>query len=155
MPDFDLHTLDDAPEGSRENLAASRARYGHVPNLHAILAESPAALGAHHALFDAFERSSFTPAEQQMIYLVINREHGCAYCMAGHTPMALAASVDAETVETLREGTPLANARHEALRRFVVRMIAARGRWHRTRPTPSWRQASRGRTCSRWSLPSR
>lgn len=127
MPDFDLHTPDDAPEGSRANLAASLARYSRVPNLHAILAESPAALDAHHALFDAFERSSFTLAEQQMIYLIINREHGCAYCMAGHTPMALAVDVEPEIVEALREGTPPGDPRHEALRRFVVRMVEARG----------------------------
>jgi len=39
------------------------------------------------ALWDLFEATSFTPVEQQVVYLTANYEHDCHYCMA-HSGLA-------------------------------------------------------------------
>ena len=127
MTDFPLHTPETAPEGSAETLRGIREAWGFVPNLHAELAEAPAALEGYGAVFDAFSRSSFTPAEQQVVYLAINYENECAYCMAGHSVLAAKAGVPADAIEAIREGRPIADRRLEALRRFAAAMTAERG----------------------------
>jgi len=41
MTDFTLHDENTAPEGSKELLAKSKAAYGMIPGLHAVMAEAP------------------------------------------------------------------------------------------------------------------
>ncbi|MCB2128179.1 MAG: hypothetical protein KDE03_03665 [Rhodobacteraceae bacterium] len=85
MPDFTLHTPDTAPDGSRDALAAVTKAWGFTPKLHAILAESPAALIGYDTLFGLIAQSSLSPVEQQVVYQSINVFHGCEYCTMGHT----------------------------------------------------------------------
>lgn len=44
MSDYPLHTLETAPEKSRSLLEASQKEMGMIPNLHAVMAESPSVL---------------------------------------------------------------------------------------------------------------
>lgn len=44
MSQFPVHTLETSPESSRFVLAGAKSKYGFVPNLIGMLAESPAAL---------------------------------------------------------------------------------------------------------------
>ena len=124
---FAVHTTDSAPDASRAMLAASAAQYGAVPNLHAILAESPAALAAYRQLWDLMGESGFTPAEAQVIYLTSNFENECRYCMAGHSVLAKHAGLPDDAIAALRAGTPLADPRLEALRRFTSLVVTQRG----------------------------
>ena len=124
---FTLHTAETAPGASADILRNVEAAWRFVPNLHAVLAEAPAALEAYSAIFSMFERTSFTPAERQVIYLAINRVNECEYCMAGHSVLAKAAGVDAETIEGLREGHSLNDGRLQALRSFVQSVVRERG----------------------------
>ena len=124
---FPVHTIDSAPEGSKAMLSGSEAAYGAVPNLHAILAESPAALAAYRQLWDLMGRASFTPAEAQVIYLTSNFENECRYCMAGHTVLARHAGLAEDAIQAIRDGCPIGDARLEALRRFTGLVVTHRG----------------------------
>jgi alkylhydroperoxidase family enzyme len=53
-----------------------------VPNLHRILAESPAAFEAYGTLWGIAEKTSFTAQERNIVYLAIIYENECTYCMA-------------------------------------------------------------------------
>lgn len=44
MSDYPLHTLETAPEKSRPLLEASQKEMGMIPNLHAVMAQSPSVL---------------------------------------------------------------------------------------------------------------
>ncbi len=128
MTDFTIHTLETAPEASREVLQSAADRYGFVPNLLREMAASPAAVRAYWAIGDAFAKhSSLTPAEQQLVLLAVSYVNGCSYCLAAHTWAAEAAGLAAEHIEALREGRPLADRRLEALRRFVAELVEADG----------------------------
>ena len=124
---FPVHTASTAPEGSAGLLARSHAEYGAVPALHGILAESPTALAAYRDLWALMEGSSFTPAEQQVVYLTSNYENECRYCMAGHSVLAKGAGLTDAQIAALRDGGPLDDARLEALRRFTARIVTQRG----------------------------
>jgi uncharacterized peroxidase-related enzyme len=127
MTQFTLHDVNSAPEGSKPVLEASQKAWQFVPNLHRVLAEAPAALEGYATLFAIFDKSSFTPAERQVVYLTSNFENECHYCMAGHTVLAKMAHVPEQAIKALREGTPIADEKLEALRRFTAKIVTQRG----------------------------
>lgn len=128
MTKFVQHTIETAPDASKSLLDGVRNAWGFIPNLQATLAESPLALGAYDGLFNAVARqSTFTPAEQQAIYLAINVFHECEYCTSGHTWLARNAKLDEQAISALRNNTPIADTRLEALRVFAVKVVEARG----------------------------
>lgn len=128
MPSFPIHTPETAPEAARPILAATKAGWGFVPNLHAKLAGAPVALRAYGQLFELFGQTSFSPAEQQVAYLTVSAIHECEYCVSGHTVLAGKAGLDAGTTEALREGRQLPDARLQALRSFTAALVLERGR---------------------------
>lgn len=128
MDAFPLHTPETALDGAREILAGTKAAWGFVPNLHATLASAPVALQAYTQLFTLFGQSSFTPAEQQVVYLTVNAIHECEYCMSGHSVLAAGAGLDAASITALREGGVLADAKLQALRSLAAAIVHGRGR---------------------------
>ena len=127
MTKFDLHTVETAPEGAREQLAAVTKAWGFTPKLHAILAESPAALIGYDTLFGLVAKSTLSPVEQQVVYQVVNVFHGCEYCTMGHTYLSRAAGMDERTVQALRAGALPADPKLAALAQFARAVVESRG----------------------------
>ena len=127
MSTFKIHTLDSAPAASKPLLEHSLKAYGMVPNLHAVMAESPEHLDAYKKLHDLFEHTSLSAAERNVVWLAINVEHGCHYCVPAHTWIAKAQGLDDATIAALREARPLPDARLETLRQFTLRLVRQRG----------------------------
>lgn len=125
--DFPIYTIDTAPEASKAALGHAKETFGFIPNLEGIFAQAPALLKGSMALWDLFESTSFSPIEQQVIYLTTNYEHECHYCMAAHSGLAKMIGMAADDVQALRNGTPLTDPKLQALRHFTTRMIQARG----------------------------
>jgi len=124
---FALHDNSTPPRASAEILKRVQQAWGFVPNLHRVLAESPAALEAYSTLWDIAERTSFTPQERNIAYLAIIYENECTYCMAGHTNLSRMAKVDPAAIAAVREGRPIADAKLEALRQFAAKITRQRG----------------------------
>src|SRR6201986_3893569 len=124
---FTLHQPTDAPAGSAEILNGVQKAWGFVPNLRRVLAESPAALEAYSTLWNIAEKTSFTPQERNIVYLAIIYENECTYFMTGHTNLSRIAKVDPATIATVREGRPIADPKHEALRQFAAKITRQRG----------------------------
>lgn len=127
MTKFDLHSLDTAPEASKPSLAAVTKAWGFTPKLHAILAESPAALIGYDTLFGLVGQSSLTPVEQQVAYQAISVFHGCEYCTMGHTYLSRAAGMDEAEVQALRADRAPSDARLAALWTFARAVVETRG----------------------------
>ena len=128
MAQFPIHTPETAPEAARPILEGAKAGWGFVPNLHAKLASAPGALQAYSQLFDLVGKTGFTPAEQQVAYLTVSAIHECEYCVSGHSVLAGMAGLDAATIEALREGGALPDAKLQALRAFAAALVHGRGR---------------------------
>ncbi len=127
MTQFPVHTAESAPAAAKEILAAVQTKFGFVPNLIGVLAESPAALKGYLALADAFAASSLSPVEQQVVLLTTSLENRCTYCVAAHSMLYRHSGGDEASLRALREGEPLADPRLEALRRFTRRVVENRG----------------------------
>ena len=127
MTEFNLYDETYAPEAARPVLATAKGAIGFVPNLLGTLAESPAAAEAYLTLAGIVDKTSLSPAERQIVLLTVSYENTCHYCMAAHSTLAGGAGVDAATLTALRTGTPLPDARQEALARFTRTMVRERG----------------------------
>lgn len=124
---FTLHSIETAPAASAEILSTVKKAWGFVPNLHRVLAESPAALEAYGTLWGIAEKTSFTSIERNIAYLAIIYENECTYCMAGHTNLSRMAKVDAAHIDAVRNGKPITDAKLEALRAFAASVTRNRG----------------------------
>jgi uncharacterized peroxidase-related enzyme len=127
MSDYPLHTLETAPEKSRSLLEASQKEMGMIPNLHAVMAESPSVLEAYQTLHQLFLDSSFDDDEKTVVWQTINVENACHYCVPAHTGIAKMMKVSDDITDALRDEKPLPNDRLEALRTFTLAMMNKRG----------------------------
>lgn len=124
---FRLHTTATADPASAAILDQVQAGWGFVPNLHRVLAESPAALEAYGTLWGIAEKTCFSAVERNVAYLAIIYENECTYCMAGHTNLSKMAKVDDAVIEAIRNGSSIADTKLEALRAFAASITRNRG----------------------------
>jgi len=127
MSDFKLHTVETAPEGSKEILTGALKAYGFIPNLYGRMAEAPAALKAYSGLSNNFEQSSFTATEKQIILLATSYVNGCNYCMAVHSTIGQMFKVPQDIIDALRNNMPISDYKLEALRKFANAVVEKRG----------------------------
>ena len=128
MTQFERHTIESAPEESRELLEGSLKAFGRVPGLHGVMAEAPALLDGYKALHRLFaEETSFDKDELTVVWQSINVEHECHYCVPAHTGIAKMMKVDDAISNALRDETPLPNDRLESLRTFTLQVVRQRG----------------------------
>jgi len=127
MTEFTLHTQETAPEASKPLLDNSLKAFGMVPNLHAVMAESPEHLEAYQKLHELFQRTSLTPAQQTVVWMTINVEHECHYCVPAHTAIAHMQKINSGVIDALRKATPIEDEKLEALRRFTLQVVRQRG----------------------------
>jgi uncharacterized peroxidase-related enzyme len=125
--DFRLHTLETAPEASRNNLEQVKQKFGRVPNFFAVAAESPAAVNAYLSLSNIFRTTALTPAEQQIVILTASVENKCEYCVAAHSRGAKAAGVPEHVIKAVTSRSPLTDPKIEALRQLVSQVVEKRG----------------------------
>ncbi len=124
---FTSHTVESAPPAAREALATARAKFGRLPAALGLLANSPTALAAFGTFTAAFARSTLSPIEREVVIMTVARENGCELCVAMHSRILRAMKAPAGRIEALHEGTPLDDARLEALRAFTVHALRERG----------------------------
>jgi AhpD family alkylhydroperoxidase len=125
--DFPVHTLETAPAAARPFIAGSQKAFGFLPSPVARLATQPAVGSAFMQLVGAFDRTSLTHLEREVVILTVARQNQCHYCMAMHSALLASDAAAAPVVEALRAGTPLPDARLEALSQFVSALLAGRG----------------------------
>ncbi len=120
---------DTAPEKSCEFLSNTRKEQGFIPNLYRAMAHAPGVLSTYLHGYDWFRKESgFTPAEQEVVLLVISRDNACHYCVAAHNMIAEKVSkVPPQALQAIREGTTIDDPKLRALAAFVKEMVQTRG----------------------------
>lgn len=127
MSRYTPHTAESAPEASRAGLEKAARKFGRLPNLIAVMAESPATLDAYLALHGNFEQTAFSPGERQVLLLAVSTVNACAYCVAAHTMGGRMAGLSDAVVEAIRDGKPIPDVRLAALSGFAAAMVEKRG----------------------------
>lgn len=128
MNPFKLHNLATAPVAAVPILEAANKGLGFIPNLYAHLAEAPSALEAYKNLGALLEKSSLTPAEQQVVLISVSVENVCAYCVAAHSFLARnMVKIADNIIAALRSGQTLPNQKLNALSVFAKAVVHKRG----------------------------
>lgn len=127
MSQFKLYNVEEAPAQARPLMEEAQKQMGMVPNLYAVMAESPNVLKAYKQLTECFTQSSLNADEITVVWQSVNVENACHYCVPAHTAIASQMGVSEEITQALRDETPLPDAKLEALRRFTLAMVRDRG----------------------------
>ena len=128
MKELTLHNLATAPEASKPLLEDSNKAFGMIPNLHAVMAESPGLLEGYKMLHGLFQNSAFDADELTVVWQTINVEHECHYCVPAHTYIANSMKVDPALTEALRNRAPMPNEKLQTLHDTTLAIVRNRGR---------------------------
>ncbi len=100
-----VHTVDSAPEGSRDTLKALQAKFGKVLNIHGAMAHSPAVLETYAAIQEALQDTgTFDVKTREAIALAVGNVDDCSYCQAAHTAGGKAAGLSEQETVDIRRG---------------------------------------------------
>jgi len=127
MTAFTIHTIDTAPEDSRETLRHVTKTLGMIPNLAAAMAESPTLLRSFFAVRDLYAQGSMRRIDIEVLSLTNAFENGCEWCMAFHSAAALREGLSKEDLARLRAGEAPVDARLQVLSDFSRSMVRNRG----------------------------
>ena len=92
------------------------------------MAHAPAVLEAYLTLSDILGKTSFSPAEQQLILLTASARNGCKYCVAAHSSGARMAKLDTDAINAVRDGDAAEDPKLQALRVFTEEVLETRGK---------------------------
>jgi AhpD family alkylhydroperoxidase len=124
---FPDHTLDSAPPEARRTMAATVKHLGFLPAATARMATSPQLLDGFARMNALFEATTLDPLSREVLVLTMATRNGCHLCVALHTARLHELDADPEIIAALRAQTPLVDARLEAIRLFVLRVLATAG----------------------------
>lgn len=129
MPRVPVHTVDNAPEASRDRLKHLRERYGQVLNIHGEMAHAPSVLDLYVSAEQAIrEQTSLDEATRQAIHLAVAAVNDCRYCQSAYTMAATQAGFDEDQAVAIREGDVDFDERLSAL--LALSREIARDRGH-------------------------
>ena len=129
MIEFELHTVESAPEGSRDALAAVQEAQGMLPNNMRALANAPAALKSYLGVVQPlFQDALLSPAEQCLVQMAVSRENGCQFCVPFYTFFSAHVGLDENVVAAVRDGDEIPDPKLRALAGFAVALVHARGK---------------------------
>ncbi|MGH2555470.1 MAG: carboxymuconolactone decarboxylase family protein, partial [Actinomycetota bacterium] len=132
MARIPIHTLETAPEGSREGLKVLHDRFGKILNIQGAMAHVPVTLKTYLALKDILHNEgAFDASTEQAIALVVAEVNGCDYCRAAHTLGAMAAGLTEDQTIAIRQGDVDFDSKLGALLTFAREATQERGRVRR------------------------
>jgi uncharacterized peroxidase-related enzyme len=128
MSRLTIHSVDSAPADAKPRLETAQRNNGFLPNLIGVLANAPTALETYQVVGAINARTGLTPQEREVVQITAATLNGCGFCVAGHTAIARKKlSMPEELIQALRSVNPLHDAKLNALARFTVDVIEARG----------------------------
>lgn len=127
MPHYPIHTIASAPGNAKPGLEQLQQAFGVIPNLAAVIANSPKLINSLVAVFQQVHSSSLTEQEIQIVLLTDAVANSCAYAVAFHTALALQQGVNHEETGAIRERRMPGNKRFAALSLLAKALIERRG----------------------------
>lgn len=127
MIDVTIHDSQTAPPAARAFLDGAAAKFGFVPNLLGVMANSPQLLQAYLTLSELFGQTSLSPVEQQVVLLTVSKTNGCDYCVAAHCKLAKMAKVPEQVIAGILEGRAIDDGKLAALSSVTTQLVSTRG----------------------------
>ena len=115
---------------SNEILEKVKQTNPFLPNMYVKMANSTALLDAYIHSYDSFKANAgFTPAESQVISLIVSYENDCEYCMAAHSFVGeMMAKIPTEIIEAIRNGQEVSDVKLNALVKLTRSLTSNRGK---------------------------
>lgn len=127
MKRFNHFTEGTVPTESKPLIEDVKSKYGFVPNIINGMSKSPETLKTYLQLSAAFEASSLSPEEREIVQLTVSRLNECGYCTSVHSMMAEKTDLEWDTIEKIRNRQPVSSERYEALRTFTEKLVEKNG----------------------------
>ncbi len=130
MTRLTLHTLESAPEKAQQRVKNVLDNTGFIPNLIGVLANAPAALEMYQEVGKINAQTSLSSAEIEVIQITAAKVNECAFCVAGHTKIAVAKKLFSDKVLTaIRALTPFPEeeSKLDALARYTIAIMLNKG----------------------------
>lgn len=128
MTRLTLLNADTAPVASQPFIEKAIRSNGFLPNLIGVLAHAPTAIETYFTVGEINGRASLSVADREVVQITAARLHACAFCVAGHSALALKkAGLSATQVVALQHGQPTGDNRLDALASFTAAVIGRRG----------------------------
>ena len=128
MSRINTPAVETASGATAEVYAQIKKAAGKVPNTFAAIgALAPAALNAVLAADGVLAAGSLSKQDQETIKLLVSEIAGCDYCVAAHSQLGKMTGLTPETLRRIRADEPTADARRDALIRFVRTLQETRG----------------------------
>jgi alkylhydroperoxidase family enzyme len=124
---FEIFDEKSASKESRSMLRKTKADFGMIPNLEGVMAAAPALLSSYVQSWASFQACSLTDIEKQVVYMTVNFENNCEYCVPWHSKLSDMAKMPGEEIENLRQGRPLNDVKLNTLYQFTKSMVRTRG----------------------------
>ncbi len=105
MTRIPVHSVDSAPEGSRDALKALEAQFGKVLNIHGAMAHSPAVLETYVAMQQVLaDKGALDKKLREVVALAVGNVDECSYCQAAHTLGGKAVGLSEQDTIEIRRG---------------------------------------------------
>src|SRR5580704_9493542 len=127
MPTYPIPTLASAPEKSKPALEQLQQVFGVLPNIAAVISNSPKLVNSLVGVFQQVHSSSLTEQEIQIVLLTDAVANSSAYAVAFHTALAHQQGVSSEETTAIRERRLPADKRFAALSTLAKTLIEKRG----------------------------
>jgi alkylhydroperoxidase family enzyme len=127
VSNYPIHTIASAPGKSKPALEQLQKAFGVLPNLPAVIANSPKLINALVGLFAQVHSPGLSEAENQIVLLTDAVTNSSAYAVAFHTTLALQQGIDSEETSAIREGRLPKDKRFAALSSLAKTLIEKRG----------------------------
>ena len=127
MPNYPVQTIASAPEGSKSALEQLKKAFGVLPNLPAVIANSPKLINSLIGLFGQVHSPGLSEAENQIVLLTDAVTNSGTYAVAFHTALALQQGISSEETTAIRERRLPTDKRFAALSALAKGLIEKRG----------------------------
>lgn len=127
MTDFVFYTPETASPAAADLLNGIQRAYGFIPNLFAYMAEAPTLIEAYLMLNKLLEKTSFTPAQQQLALLAVSVENKCEFCSVAHQAFAKVKGVHPQTIAAVVNQQAIDDDSDRALVALANVMVKDRG----------------------------
>lgn len=116
----------DAAPAVKQTLTRIEGAFGTVPNMFAVVANSPAALQSMWGSFGAFSTGSLGAALTEQIAVAVANRNSCRYCLAAHTVLGTNAGVSVVDLEDAQRAHS-SDAKVDALLQFAHSLVEGHG----------------------------
>jgi uncharacterized peroxidase-related enzyme len=127
---------------TKELLDSVKQKFGMVPNITRLMANSPAALEGYLSFSSALAGGGLAPQLRECIGIAVASANGCDYCLSAHTAAAKMLGLSREELAAAQQGKSSGEKETVALQ-FATKIVRERG-WVADEDVNALRQAGFG-----------